>query len=288
MANCAGPTDTTLRPWLAILIVMTSIIGIVLASIIAIVFAPAADRPDMTRLIFASLLPLFGTWVGTVMAFYFAKENLAAATESTARLTGAFQRTTPVADAMVPKAQIVSFDLTVSQDAGNVPLYDLQAKMDASGKHRLPILKSDGSLVYVVHQSEVAQFAAQNSANPHDRSFVATIADLLKVDALAKAVRAFAFVAPAIHSVPLVPAWPTLPAARTSSQRRPASPRILSWGGSRTRISRPSPSGARADAERGRAVSGPWVPGRSIRHIRGRGISSARPDGQVRRQPPPR
>ncbi len=50
MANRAGPTDTTLRPWLAILIVMTSIIGIVLASIIAIVFAPAADRPDMTRL----------------------------------------------------------------------------------------------------------------------------------------------------------------------------------------------------------------------------------------------
>jgi hypothetical protein len=71
------------RQLLAITIVSLSVVVIVVASGLAIGFAPSgAERTEATRLVFTSVLPLLGTWVGTVLAFYFARENLRTATES--------------------------------------------------------------------------------------------------------------------------------------------------------------------------------------------------------------
>src|SRR5712691_1865567 len=40
------------------------------------------DALEAAKYVFAAVLPLLGTWVGTVLAHYFQKENLAAATQS--------------------------------------------------------------------------------------------------------------------------------------------------------------------------------------------------------------
>src|SRR6478609_5743961 len=37
---------------------------------------------DALQFVFASIVPVIGTWMGTVMAFYFSKENLEAANRS--------------------------------------------------------------------------------------------------------------------------------------------------------------------------------------------------------------
>jgi hypothetical protein len=42
--------------------------------------ADEGNRDGITRLVFVSVLPLFGTWVGTVLAFYFISRNLETAT----------------------------------------------------------------------------------------------------------------------------------------------------------------------------------------------------------------
>src|SRR5262245_9265333 len=42
--------------------------------------------------ILTMVLPMIGTWVGTVLAFYFAKDNLLAATQSTKELLGLNER----------------------------------------------------------------------------------------------------------------------------------------------------------------------------------------------------
>src|SRR5436190_6847806 len=121
--------DAGTRARLAIVVVSLSLIGIALASAIALIFATAPDRPEMARLVFASVLPLLGTWVGTVLAFYFVRENLQAATESTMRLTGRIQPGTPVEQVMIPKARIVSYDLPAGIDAKTVKLVDLYNRM---------------------------------------------------------------------------------------------------------------------------------------------------------------
>src|SRR2546427_1451912 len=100
--NGDANTRTKLAGWL----IGLSIAGITMASGLSIVLATSKDRPEMARLVFASVLPLFGTWVGTVLAFYFARENLQAATDSTIRLAGREEPSTPVSEVMIPKAQI--------------------------------------------------------------------------------------------------------------------------------------------------------------------------------------
>src|SRR3954471_18215413 len=104
------PSDVSTRRWLAAAIVGASIVGIVVMSVMAIGFA-VKSRADTSRLVFSSVLPLFGTWVGTVLAFYFARENLAAATtatqsvtESALRLTQRLRPDAPVPEVMIQRS----------------------------------------------------------------------------------------------------------------------------------------------------------------------------------------
>src|SRR5436309_10720062 len=105
----SSPSDASIRRWLAAGIVGASILGIVVLSIVAISTA-GKDRAETSRLVFSAVLPLLGTWVGTVLAFYFARENLEAATESTLALAG-LETATPVTRVMIREADFVAYDL---------------------------------------------------------------------------------------------------------------------------------------------------------------------------------
>src|SRR4029453_16222492 len=100
-----------------------SVVGIAGAAVFAIIYASDDERDETTRLVFTAMLPLFGTWVGTVLAFYFARENLQAATksnpastESSLRLIHGFTPETPVQEAMIPLASIDSHKLPAGDD----------------------------------------------------------------------------------------------------------------------------------------------------------------------------
>jgi hypothetical protein len=156
-------TDARTRTRLAVWLVLFSIGGIVVTAIVAI--AVSDDRAGTTQLVFSAMLPLFGTWVGTVLAFYFARENLDAATrsaESAARsaavLTGR-ELATPVTQVMIREAQFHAYDLG-GQDPSSVPLSELRAKMGEMQPpwRRLPIRNAAGAVLYVLHDSTLNAF----------------------------------------------------------------------------------------------------------------------------------
>ena len=67
-------------------VVIGSAVGLVLLSIVVIWAAKDKQGKELietTRMVYTSLLPLLGTWVGTVLAYYFSKDNFEAATKST-------------------------------------------------------------------------------------------------------------------------------------------------------------------------------------------------------------
>jgi hypothetical protein len=192
-----APGETRLRPYLAIVIVGLSVLLIAVASAVAILAATDTGRPEMSRLVFASVLPLLGTWVGTVLAFYFARENLQAATASTMQLTRRIEPTTPVNQVMVSRAQIVSYDLPAGVDVKTVRLFDLRNKMKVSGKNRLPILDNSGAILYILHDSTIAAFALKVTKDPTDQTaFTETMDNLLQDAELKKAVEAIAIAGP--------------------------------------------------------------------------------------------
>jgi len=192
-----GQGNGATRHWLAITMVSLSVAGITVAAWVAIAFSNSTDRADTTRLVFTSVLPLFGTWVGTVLAFYFARENLQAATDSTLRLTRPTDAGTPVTQVMVPRLKITAFPLKSGDDADLVKLADLLKTMNDANVHRIPILTDSGAVVYVVHDSTIASYADSVTKNPNDASFTDTMADLTKKDdAYKTAIEAIGIVGP--------------------------------------------------------------------------------------------
>jgi hypothetical protein len=184
------------RDRLAITIVALSLFGITLASTVTMWFASSEDKPEMARLIFAAVLPLFGTWVGTVLAFYFARENLQAATDSTTQLMRRLRPDTPVQNVMVPRERFIAHDLTHGQEASAVLLAELYRKMTEAGVSRIPILSSSTAVQYVVHKATIDSFAASHEPPKDPVLLEETMANLLANTALKDLVEATAFIGP--------------------------------------------------------------------------------------------
>ena len=85
MADLPIPSTIDARSKIAIWLVAFSAIGVMLLSAVVLIGA-AIDAKyalgDAVQLVFAAVLPLLGTWVGTVLAYYFSKDNFEAASKS--------------------------------------------------------------------------------------------------------------------------------------------------------------------------------------------------------------
>jgi hypothetical protein len=186
-------SDAAIRRWLAFSIVGASVLGIVAISAVAIATA-GDDRSETTRLVFSSVLPLLGTWVGTVLAFYFARENLQAATENTLRLAGVTDTETAVTQVMIPEADFVAYDLGTTEKVEDVELRELHRKMTAitPPSRRLPVRDPSGAVRYVIHDATLTAYA--ESVDQPTPSLDKRLGDLLAVEEYNRLIEAIAFV----------------------------------------------------------------------------------------------
>lgn len=150
--------DSWTRTLIALVVVGVSLLCI--AAISGVAIGLASDKAAASRLVFTSVLPVLGTWVGTVLAFYFARENLEAATSSTLALTGR-ERMPVVSDVMIPEADFVAYDLGAGETAEDVKVSALRAKMQEiePPSRRLPIRNASRAVIYVIHDSTLSAFA---------------------------------------------------------------------------------------------------------------------------------
>ena len=192
MAKPFPSGDTSTRAWLAIAIVVASILSILVLSIVSIATA-GATRAATSRLVFSSVLPLLGTWVGTVLAFYFARDSLQAATESTLALTGR-ELATPVASVMIREADFVAYDLGTDDQVEAIQLTAVRDKMRqlSPPSRRLPIRNALGAVLYVIHDATLAAYAESEQLTAD--TLTGTIGDLLSKQELKELVTAIGFV----------------------------------------------------------------------------------------------
>src|SRR5579863_6696728 len=122
-----------IRARLGIRLVVGSAIALVLLAIVILVGAGIVEyeKPgngsikDTSQLLLSSLLPLFGTWVGTVLAFYFSKENFEAANRSAIDVVRSVSQrltATRVSEAMMPRGRMITLDLASGQTLEQVPV----------------------------------------------------------------------------------------------------------------------------------------------------------------------
>ena len=158
------------RFWLAIGLTSVSVIGVIALSWVTI-SRSEADNTQLPMQVMTTVLPLIGTWVGTVLAYYFSKDNFEAATRSTAQLVQQLRsddklKSTPVWKVMLTLGNVLS--KTLPGDDGKL-LVDLVDEMEKKKKgSRLPILSDKKHPLYVVHRSVVERFLVKAARGAGD------------------------------------------------------------------------------------------------------------------------
>src|SRR6516165_7760807 len=135
--------DTVYRHVIAWTLLFVSVVGLVILACVVVIFA--ADRSAASTLVFNALLPLFGTWGGTLLAFYFSKENLDSATRNVNELTRVVTgldrlKSVPALSKAIPLSAIY-----IPKDTQDQPLTNLQQIIDGlkkEGRQRLIVFKA--------------------------------------------------------------------------------------------------------------------------------------------------
>ncbi|SDX40470.1 hypothetical protein [Nitrosomonas halophila] len=183
---------------LAVLLVLAA-----MAILVVAIFDPNALK-ETSQNIFNGLLPLFGAWVGAVLAFYFSKDNFQTASESVRDTVREFNpqleklRQRQVKDVMVPIGAIKYKKLEPEQGEEKLMIKTLVDSLKEGEVSRIPVLDENNVVRYVLHQSMLYKFIAKKSMEPGEgfQYDKATLQDFLRVEGMKKMVAStLAFVA---------------------------------------------------------------------------------------------
>ena len=139
---------------------------------IAIVSLHKDDSPDYS-IISQTLIPIWATWIGTILAFYFGKENLDSATKSYREV---IKRLTPeekmatlyIEDEMLPFDEIVSLDFETQKGR---PIQEILDNREFKEYHRY-VFFDNKHLKKVIDRSLFLEFINMELNKTQDMEYV--------------------------------------------------------------------------------------------------------------------
>jgi hypothetical protein len=144
--------ETKSRQILTFLVICISILGVVVLGLVVLCFGRDLST---AQFVFGAILPLFASWVGTIMAFYFSKDNFQAANQAVsdmAKTVTSIERLKgiPVAGKMRPIEKITYTQVKPADDQTT----KLVALLSSFGDcERMLILGEDNSVRYLIYQA---------------------------------------------------------------------------------------------------------------------------------------
>jgi hypothetical protein len=143
-------------------VIAVGVTGLVLLATVAVaIYSVCFAKNPSTDFIGQTLLPLWATWVGTIIAFYFGKDNFEAATKS---YRDVIKSLTPedkiasiaVKEIMIPIKDIVHMDLTKSLDKSIVD--DILENIDFKTYNRFAFFDDLDVVKHIIHKSTFTYF----------------------------------------------------------------------------------------------------------------------------------
>lgn len=170
--NIEKSPEQNFRLILAGILTLMSAGGIVLLSIVIIWKGTSGNEAQS---VLNSVLPLFGSWVGTVLAYYFSRENFEAATRSVNEM--AKQLTTQdklhaakVKDCMLKRSTFHAETVKKTQNgkpdfaSNELKLSAILERLDKANKgQRVPILDENNHPLYLLHRSNIDRYLASKA-----------------------------------------------------------------------------------------------------------------------------
>jgi len=125
-----------------------------------------SESINILQILFSAILPLFGTWIGTILAYYFSKENLMAANQTVQHLVNSITsdkklETTKAKDVMITldKLKYVLYK-SGADDKINLKT-DFLDFLKKENIQRVILLDENKVAKYVIHKSIIEGFIAE-------------------------------------------------------------------------------------------------------------------------------
>jgi hypothetical protein len=143
-----------------------AILGISFITLVGGAWTGAQQFEQTSQRVFNALLPLLGTWVGTVLAYYFSRKNFETASNSVERMVSLTTEQKLgqifVEKEMLRPGQITVYQIPAGKTPADILLKDLRNTL--GGKvSRIPVVDSNGVILYIVHQSGLFRFLAEQA-----------------------------------------------------------------------------------------------------------------------------
>jgi hypothetical protein len=166
MTDKNGAPDGNPRSWVASLMLTFSIAALTILAVVVIWASPSSAKD-----IFATVLPVLASWVGTILAFYFGRENFESASKQSRetnqqlqqmvdRLSPEERAKAPVAKVMRALVQVATVQIPQGKGEQDITLKDLRDKFTDTIS-RLPIVDADDKPKYMIHDSSVDKYLAE-------------------------------------------------------------------------------------------------------------------------------
>ena len=152
------------RTFIAIVMVTVGILIIIGFGILVFfsVYSSNAKDEDAAKWVFNATIPLVASWIGTVLAFYFGRENFESATDRILQFSRESLDDIYVERMMISKKTMLNLiykdEKTLNLAEENLPkLEDILKFYKSNGKDRVPILDENSYPLYVVHITTLGQ-----------------------------------------------------------------------------------------------------------------------------------
>lgn len=144
----------------------------------------SVDKWNAIKDIFTMMLPVWGTWIGTILAFYFSKDNFESASKSMNDLVKTVTseqklKSINVKDAMRPLASIKGFTFTSQPELDATKIKAILDKMKQDQVFRMPFMDSNNVLKYCFHKSTFDSFIVDETVNNGKPAAELTFKDML-------------------------------------------------------------------------------------------------------------
>ena len=176
--------DGEVRSHMAIVIVAGSLIGILILVYFTFDFASdqkPEDKREMVQYLLTAILPLIGTWMGTVLAFYFSRENFATASASVQNMVNKILtseeklKSILSREVMIKREQMEVFTVKDGQLLSEITIVSLLKLMEERGRSRLPILTAGDKLLFMFHRSTLDNFLVYTVKEKNDPTLFETL-----------------------------------------------------------------------------------------------------------------
>ena len=150
------------RRWLTFMVISIGISGVVALGVVGLLLKGDAP-PEKVKYVVATILPLLATWVGTILAFYFSRENFAAATQSVTELAKSVSgpeklKSIPVRDKMRPIVAITHETINQGEE-DKVKLGSLLNKYTSI--ERIVVLDAKNVVQFLIYKSMIERYLSR-------------------------------------------------------------------------------------------------------------------------------